>query len=117
MFIAKFSPTSGAPFTADKNGVYPVIGTVIAGTATGTIINGTMFQREGLKTGKLYACENHIDPKYPDNVQTTVLSEVSLLELMELRAQLGAPKLLVATNVEETAEAARQLEDAIDATI
>lgn len=101
MFLAKFSSTSGAPFTADKNGVYPMIGTLVAGTATGTIINGTMFQREGLKSGKLYACENHIDPEYPDNVQTTVLSEVGILEYMELKAVLGAPKLVVASEVEE----------------
>ena len=49
MFVAKFAQTSGAPFTADKNGNYPFIGTVQAGHSRGSIINGTMFKREKLE--------------------------------------------------------------------
>lgn len=91
MFVAKFTQTSGAPFVADKNGNFPFIGTVVAGKATGSIINGTIVKREGIVSGKLYACENSIDPEYPDNVQTTMVSAVSILELVELRKELGAP--------------------------
>jgi hypothetical protein len=93
MFVAKFTQTSGAPFVADKNGNFTFIGTVMTGTATGTIINGTMFQRDGLKPNTLYACENSIDPEYPDNVQVDVVSEVPLLEYMQLRTILGAPQV------------------------
>ena len=49
MFIAKFQQVNSIKFDADKNNNMPFIGEVLAGTATGTIINGTMFQREGLK--------------------------------------------------------------------
>ena len=91
MFVAKFTQTSGAPFTADTNSNYPFIGTVVAGASKGSIINGTMFQREGLETNQLYLCDNHIDPEYPENVQTTVIGKVSVMEFIGLRTQLGAP--------------------------
>ncbi len=93
MFLAKFQQVSSDKFSADKNNNMPYIGEVIAGKATGTIFNGTMFVREGLETNKLYLCDNHIDDEYPDNVQTTIISAVSLLEVKELRDQLGAPSL------------------------
>ena len=104
MFVAKFSATSGAPFVADKNGNFPMIGEVLAGTATGSIINGTMFQRDGLVPNKLYACENTIDEEYPDNVQTKVISEVGILEYMSLRTTLGAGKVVIAEDDEEQDE-------------
>ena len=106
MFLATFQQTSGLPFKADKNGNFPFIGTVKAGTARGTIINGTMFQREGLIANKLYACENHVDPEFPDNVQVEIVTEVSILEYSALRTQLGAPKVSINASEEvETAQA------------
>ena len=100
MFVAKFTPTTQAPFVADKNGNFPFIGTVVAGTASAAIMNGTMFKREALEPNTLYLCDNHVDPEYPDNVQTTVIAKISVLEFMELRTSLGAGKL-----VRETVEA------------
>ena len=106
MFLAKFTQVSSDKFVADKNGQMPFIGTVLAGTARGTIINGTMFVREGLIPNKVYACDNFTDPNYPDNVQVQVVSEVSLLEYNSLRAQLGAP--VVKVGVETPTEQAEQ---------
>lgn len=97
MFIAKFSSTTGAPFKADKNGVLPLIGDVVAGTSKGTLINGTMFQRNGLQTNTLYACENFVDPEYPDNTQVKVISKVGIVEFLELRAILGEGKTVLDT--------------------
>ena len=97
MFLAKFQQVTSDKFTADKNSNMPFIGEVLAGKATGTIYNGTMFVREGLEPNKLYLCDNHIDADFPDNVQTRIISIVSLLEVKELRDQLGAPILEVAT--------------------
>lgn len=91
MFVAKFTPTSDAPFTADKNGNFPYIGTVVAGKAKGSIINGTLFKRGGLETNKLYLCDNSVNPEYPDNVQTDVIASVTISEFMQLRTELGAP--------------------------
>lgn len=91
MFVAKFTQTSSAPFVADKNSNFPFIGTVVAGKSRGSIINGTMFLREGLETNQLYLCDNSVDPEYPDNVQTTVIGKVSVMEFISLRTQLGAP--------------------------
>lgn len=104
MFVAKFSATSGEPFVADKNGNFPMIGEVLAGTAKGSLINGTMFQRAGLQPNKLYACENTVDPEYPDNIQTTVISEVSVIEYMQLRTVLGAGKIDINATEEEAEE-------------
>lgn len=98
MFLAKFQQVTSDKFTADKNSNKPFIGEVLAGTATGTIYNGTMFIREGLETNKVYLCDNHVDEAYPDNVQTTIISVVSLLEIKELRDQLGSAKLNVASS-------------------
>ena len=95
MFLAKFQQVTSDKFTADKNNNMPFIGEVIAGKATGTIYNGTMFQREGLHTNRVYLCDNHIAPEYPDNVQTRIIAEVSLLELQPLRTQLGEAVLEV----------------------
>lgn len=90
MFVAKFTQTTGAPFTADKNSNMPFIGEVMSGEATGTLINGTMFQRNGLEAGVLYACENTVDPAYPTNVRVEVIGKVSIKEYLELRTLLGA---------------------------
>jgi hypothetical protein len=94
MFVAKFTQTSSAPFVADKNTNFPFIGTVVAGTANAAIMNGTLFQREGLETNQLYLCDNNVDPEYPDNVQTTVIAKVSITEFMSLRTTLGTGKLV-----------------------
>lgn len=99
MFVAKFSETSGAPFVADKNGNYPFIGEVKAGTARGTIMNGTMFKRAGLRTDALYACENVDNAEYPDNVQTEVLERISALDYPDYRTKLGAPHVKLGASV------------------
>lgn len=92
MFVAKFNQVTSDKFSADKNGNMPFIGEVLAGQARGTVVNGTMFQREGLQPNKLYACENTIDPQYPDNVQVKIISEISIVEFMGLRTHLGEGK-------------------------
>ena len=94
MFVAKFTPTAKAPFVSDKNGNFPFVGTVVAGTAQACIMNGTMFKREALEPNTLYLCDNHVDPEYPDNVQTTVIAKVTISEFMELRTTLGSGKLV-----------------------
>ena len=97
MFIAKFQQVTSDKFKADKHQVMPFIGEVIAGRATGTIFNGTMFHREGLQINKVYLCDNYVDKDYPDNVQTRIISEVSLLELQPLRTQLGEAVLEISS--------------------
>ena len=108
MFIAKFTKTSSAPFKQDKNGNFPLIGTVVAGAHSGSIINGTIATRENIEENTLYLCDNSVDPEYPENVNTTVVSKVSVLELMSMRTQLGAPRAVkfnTAKVVEETVTA------------
>jgi hypothetical protein len=92
MFVAKFTQTTGSPFIADKNSQMPFIGTVLAGSAKSTLINGTMFQREGLIANKMYACEN-VEETYEGKVQNKVLvlGLVELVEFQALRVQLGSP--------------------------
>jgi len=101
MFIAKFQEVNSTKFESDKNGNMPYIGEVLAGRATGTIINGTMFQREGLITNKAYLCRN-VTEEYEgtDQVRTSVISEVSLLELKPLMDQLGSASLEIEGAVE-----------------
>ena len=94
MFIAKFSQTNSSKFKANHRQIMPFIGTVVAGIAEGSIIDGTMFESQQLEPNQLYLCDNYVDPGYPDNVQTTVIAKVSIIEFMELRKTLGAGKLV-----------------------
>jgi hypothetical protein len=92
MFVVKFNQTSNAPFTADKNGNMPFIGTVLAGSAKSTLINGTMFVRDGLVPNKIYLCDN-VEETYEGKIQNRVqvISEVNLTEYPALRTMLGSP--------------------------
>jgi hypothetical protein len=97
MFLAKFQQVTSDKFDSDKNGNLPFIGEVIAGKATGTIYNGTMFQREQLETNTVYACDNYTDDDYPDNVQTRIITRVKSDELFPMMNQLGKAVLEVST--------------------
>jgi hypothetical protein len=105
MFIAKFQQVNSAKFSQDKNGNFPFIGEILSGTATGSIINGTMFKREGLLPNKAYLCQNTIEEyNGEDQVHTSVISEVSLLELQPLMTQLGKGQLIIDGADSETGE-------------
>lgn len=102
MFVAKFQQVNSTKFSTDKNNNYPYIGEVLAGRAIGTIINGTMFQREGLEPNKAYLCQNSIEEyEGKEQIKTSVISAVSLLELKGLMEQLGKAKLEVSANSPE----------------
>jgi hypothetical protein len=97
MFVAKFQQVNSSKFTADKNGNMPFIGEILSGTATGSIINGTMFMRDGLEINKQYLCQNVIEEyEGTEQVQTQVISVVSLIELKPLMDQLGPGRLVTA---------------------
>ena len=105
-FIAKFTQVLGDQFIADKNENKPYLGKVLAGAATGSIINGTMFQRDGYSAGDtMYACENvtvEVDGK--SYVNTEILSKIGLLEYIELRKVLGQGKLTIAQDTNDFTE-------------
>lgn len=110
MFIAKFNQVSAdsEKFTADRNGNLPYIGTILAGRAKGSLINGTIFEREGLKVQKLYLCQNESEEyTNPDTGEITnqtrvvVLSEVTPIEFIQLKKELGAGKLETSILVED----------------
>lgn len=90
-FVATFQQTNNAEkFKTDINGNFPFIGKVLAGTSTGSIINGTMFQSERLLENKAYLCYNE-QIEWNDKLIThcRVITEISSLELPALMAQLG----------------------------
>ena len=87
MFIAKFKQTDSELFKVDINSNKPFIGTLIAGTAKGTIINGTIFTREGLQENKAYLCHNvYSEYEGKQVLNTEVITEVNTLELQPLRS-------------------------------
>lgn len=111
MFVAKFAQVQAdsTKFNSDKNGNMPFIGEVLAGKATATLVNGTMFVRNGLLPNKLYACENVVED-YTDESGTTtkqtrvqIIAEVSVVEYPQLRTVLGAG-VLDRTTTETTVE-------------
>ena len=79
---------------------------MLAGTASGSIINGTIFVREGLKTNTTYACTNYTETyEGEDYTQTRIIGEVPLAEFQALETQLGKGKLSVAVSASTTADA------------
>lgn len=115
MFIAKFNQATSEEFNADKHGTMPYIGEVLAGQSRGTIMNGTMFERGDNKVGKLYLCDNHVDPEYPDNVNTTIIAEVGVMDFITLRKELGAPSLKLSAKSQQAAVNANEVEDEVEA--
>lgn len=102
LFVVKFNKAQTEPFRADNNGNMPFIGTLLAGKAHNTIINGTIGIREGIEENVIYMCMNTEAPDYvnPETGEVskqwnvTIISKVSPLELVALNQQLGAPQLL-----------------------
>ena len=105
MFVAKFSQMKSDKVEADTNGNMPYIGEVVSGKSRGTFINGTIFQNEGLKTNALYACEN-VDEEYEGKpqVRVQILAEVSIMDFIQLKKELGAPSLTIASKEVEVEE-------------
>lgn len=107
MFVAKFAQVNSDKFESDRHGNMPFIGEVLAGTAKGTLINGTMFQLNGLKAGVLYACENVIeDYEGKPQVRVQIISEISILDFIALKKECGPAKLVrTEATVEENVDA------------
>jgi hypothetical protein len=96
MFIASFNQTNSDKFTSDKNGEMPFIGNVQAGVAKATLINGSVFKRNGYKAGQLYLCKNELQEYEGRLIPTTeIISEVSPLDLIQAQQTLGPGKLVV----------------------
>lgn len=114
MFVAKFAQVNSDKFESDKNGNMPFIGEVLAGKATASLINGTMFLRNGLKPQTLYACENVIeDYNGTPQVRVQIISEVSIVEFLSLKTVLGTGKLV--RGVDDANKAVSDYEIGIDA--
>lgn len=93
MFVAKFSQTTSSKFKANTKKVMPYIGKVMKGVCTSSIIDGTMFQMEGLVAGQLYACENYTDVyKGKTQHRISVVCPVGIIEYNAL--DLGPAVLL-----------------------
>ena len=101
MFVVKFNQTSNAPFIADKNGNFPFIGEVFAGSPKSTLINGTMFIREELQPNKLYVCQN-VEEVYEGKTQyrVQVIEQISALELSAYVTKFGNPVKVKAVSTE-----------------
>lgn len=105
MFIAKFVQTTNSEiFKEDSKENLPFIGDLIAGTATGTIYNGTMFLRNEFKPGVAYLCNNFVTKEYPKNVQTLIIAEIPMMDLIPMMAQCGPIHLARKAKTSETPE-------------
>lgn len=102
MFVASFQQVSSDKFKEDRKGEKPFIGKLICGKTKSSLINGTVFKTQNYIPNKLYACQTVEvtleDGRKVHNVE--VLDTVSVIDLPELIAKLGAPKLLTEVAVE-----------------
>jgi len=95
MFIATFQQVNSEKFSTDKNGEMPFIGNIQAGTAKASLINGTIFKRNGYKANSLYLCKNDVQEYEGKKVPTTeIIAEVSALDLIQAQMTLGPGKLV-----------------------
>lgn len=110
MFIASFTEANSIDkitgkeiFPRDKNQNHSFIGQVSAGTAYGTLINGTLWKRGGYKANQLYLCKNvtRIFEGKPQ-ITTEIISEISPLDLINAKATLGEGRLIKASKTEKT---------------
>lgn len=94
-FVATFKKSNTDTFKSDINGNMPYIGKVLAGTSTGSIINGTLFQSDNLIENKAYLCYNE-QLEWKDKLIThcRIITEISSLELPALMSQLGKGTLV-----------------------
>ena len=92
MFIARFNQVSpeSKSFKENKKGLLPFIGTVVAGTATATIIDGSIFKSEGLTTGQLYLCDNGVREYEGAELPTVmVIGALTTMESITVLKELG----------------------------
>lgn len=104
MFVATFTTVNNVNghFDTDKNGNLPMIGTVRAGKARGTIINGSVFETQGYKANKAYLCQNTPFTAGDGTVyqNTEIIQELSLVDMISASKELGAPQLVEAVKAE-----------------
>ena len=110
MFIASFTEANSIDkitgkeiFPRDKNQNHSFIGKVQAGTAYGTLINGTLWKKGGYKANQLYLCKNVTETyKGEKQINTEIISEVNAIELVTLGATLGEGRLIKTPKTEKT---------------
>ena len=107
LFIATFAQVESDKFSADTNGTMPYIGTVIGGTAKGSLVNGTIFEMNDYKEKAMYLCQNGtwVDDDGESWVTTEIISEVSTVEFISARKELGKPVNLATAKKEEEVQA------------
>ena len=103
LFIATFAQVDSDKFTADRHEVMPYIGTVRAGTAKGSLVNGTIFEMNDYKEGQTYLCQNGtwVDNEGQSWVTTEIITEVSTIEFIQASKELGKPVNLATAKKEE----------------
>jgi hypothetical protein len=102
-FVAVFNEVNNknSKFNADRNDNLPFIGTIVAGVAHTSLINGTVFNTQKLSTKKPYWCtEEKVMVTTADGIDKevwniNVVAELSVIEAMQLEKELGAGKLIV----------------------
>lgn len=104
-FVAIFNKVNNknGKFTEDKNDNLPLIGTIVAGRAHTSLINGSIFKERNLIEGSPYWCtEEKVTVTTKDGIDKevwniNVIGNVTPLQAMEMEKVLGAGKLIVET--------------------
>lgn len=111
MFIAKFNQVSGVStkFTPDADGQMPYIGTVLAGTSTGSLLLASLFDSNKMLPNVPYVCKNVIvEAEGRDGVRRTysnlvivgLMKDLTNKDIFDMELQLGPGRLVAYTPVE-----------------
>lgn len=100
MFVATaklLNPKAGEVAKVDKNGEQSVILVPIAGVCPDKrVISGTVALNEGLAINNTYliSCtEGDVDPEYGRQFNFSIVSNMSVMEIMQSKQHLGEPAI------------------------
>ena len=119
-FVAIFNEVNNknGKFTQDSKENLPYIGTIVAGTAHTSLINGTVFKERNLIEGEAYWCtEEKVTVPTKDGIDKEVwnirpIKAVTELRAMEMEKVLGPGKLIIDAPKEDKKSSTKQVENA-----
>jgi len=106
VFLAKFTSAEGIENfnPSKKTGKYPVIGKLIAGTASTLVMPRSIFDSEERVVGATYLCTEETVSVDGENYTNLIIVDKAGSDVVSLMKELGAPVNLARKTEKETSQ-------------